>query len=126
MMRNLTIVFIIVILSFPAARIIGQEKPKTDTQSKSETKPVSTSDAVKDNSNPGNKEKNKEETEEQASILRQRGLLLLRQSGEEASGISDGRMASQVQSKAADLLWDYDKVAARKLFESAFDIAVRY
>ena len=115
MQRILSLTLTIALLSMPVVPVIGQEKSKTDTQTKTETKNKSNTAA-----------KEKEETEEENAVLRQRALGLLRQAGDEAPNISDGRMASDIQAKAADLLWDTDKEAARKYFESAFDIAVKY
>ena len=103
---------------------LGQSE---STKAKSEVKQTPKSTAPEKGIDKG-KEPSKAEsdTEAELSLVRRRALDLLRQAGDEASNISDGRQAARLQSKAADLLWDHDRETAQKFFESAFDIAIRY
>jgi len=117
-LRNLIASLLIILLTFS---VFAQQTSGQKPQSKSGDKTTTDPEASK-------KDKATKEAEaaEEASLLRQRGLELLRQAGDEASTISDGRTGSKLQTKAADILWDYDQDTARKYFESAFDIAARY
>ena len=58
--------------------------------------------------------------------LRQRGIDLAQQVGEEATGIDDRRSAAIIQAVAADVLWPYRKEPARNLFRRAFETAATY
>ncbi len=51
---------------------------------------------------------------------------LLREAGEEASAVKEKFRAAMLQAKIADRLWRYDKAAARKLFDDAFEAAEQY
>ena len=51
---------------------------------------------------------------------------LLREAGDEAGAVTEKFRAALLQAKIADQLWRYDKVAARKLFEDAYDAAEQY
>src|SRR5215831_18969594 len=117
-MRILIIALLTILSAIP---VLTQEKSKGNTQ------PRKSSDAE-----TAKKEKARKDADaaEEASLLRQRGISLLRQAGDDAATIAvnldDGLTACRLVIKAADLLWDGDQVAARKFFESAFDIAIKY
>src|SRR5882724_5950921 len=122
-MKSLIICVAICLVSLPS---LAQEKTTSD-QTKSDPtqdQKSATKEKGKDNGKEANKAES--ETEGDGSLIRRRALDLLRQAGDEASNISDGREAARLQSRAADLLWDHDRETSRKFFESAFDIALRY
>ncbi len=58
--------------------------------------------------------------------LRQRGIDLAQQVGEEATGIDDLRSAAIIQAVAADVLWPHRKELARDMFLRAFETAVTH
>src|SRR5215475_7159200 len=58
--------------------------------------------------------------------LRQRGIDLAQQVGEEANGLDDRRSAAIIQAVAADVLWPHRKELARDLFRKAFETAATY
>jgi hypothetical protein len=58
--------------------------------------------------------------------LRQRGIDLAQQVGEEANGIDDRRSGAIIQAVAADVLWPHRKEPARDLFRRAFETAANY
>jgi tetratricopeptide (TPR) repeat protein len=58
--------------------------------------------------------------------LRQRGIDLVQQVGEEANGIDDRRSAAIIQAAAADVLWPHRKEPARDLFRRAFETATTH
>jgi hypothetical protein len=58
--------------------------------------------------------------------LRQRGIDLAQNVGEEANGIDERRSAAIIQAVAADVLWPHRKEPARDLFRKAFETAANY
>ena len=84
--------------------------------------------APKDTRRPADEEGAIPKVENNPNIaeLRQRGIDLTQQVGEEASGLDDRRSAAIIQAVAADVLWPHRKEPARDLFRKAFEIAATY
>src|SRR4051812_1658998 len=118
-MKPILICIAICLISMPnLAQQNGSSKSESETNqtSKPNEKGKTGSGAAKTES----------DAEADGSPVRRRALDLLRQAGDEASNISDARQAARLQARVANLLWDHDREMAVKLFESAFDIAIRY
>ncbi|HKQ76803.1 MAG TPA: hypothetical protein VJ810_24120 [Blastocatellia bacterium] len=71
-------------------------------------------------------EKLKAESAPNLAELRQRGIDLAQQVGEEANGIDDRRSGAIIQAVAADLIWPHRKEPARDLFRRAFETAATH
>lgn len=84
--------------------------------------------APKDTTRPADEEEATPKVENKPNIaeLRQRGIDLAQQVGEEANGIDDRRSAAIIQAVAADVLWPNRKEMARDLFRKAFETAATY
>src|SRR5262245_51110238 len=84
--------------------------------------------APKDTAQPSDEEGEKLKVENTPNLaeLRQRGIDLAQQVGEEANGIDDRRSAAIIQAVAADVLWPHRKEHARDLFRRAFEIATTH
>src|SRR5215475_1342948 len=84
--------------------------------------------APKDTAQPSDEEGATLKVENTPNIaeLRQRGIDLAQQVGEEANGIDDRRSAAIIQAVAADVLWPHRKEHARDLFRRAFETATTH
>src|SRR5262245_56142916 len=84
--------------------------------------------APKDTKQPADEESATLKVENTPNLaeLRQRGIDLVQQVGEEANGIDDRRSAAIIQAVAADVLWPHRKEPARDLFRRAFETAVTH
>ena len=84
--------------------------------------------APKDTKQPADEESATLKVENTPNLaeLRQRGIDLAQQVGEEANGIDDRRSAAIIQAVAADVLWPHRKEPARDLFRRAFETAVTH
>src|SRR5438876_306058 len=103
----------------PQSKLQVKDVPKEDADSKTKNK-----DAVDKKDTKSAEEMAAAENELTQSQLR--AIDLLKQAGDEAASISDARSGARMQATAADQLWERDRDFSRKLFESAFDIAVKY
>lgn len=68
----------------------------------------------------------KAENKPNLAELRQRGIDIAQQIGEEANGIDDRRSAAIIQAVAADIIWPYREEIARDLFRKAFETAATH
>src|SRR5215510_1219999 len=84
--------------------------------------------APKDTAQPSDEEGAtiKAENTPNLAELRQRGIDLAQQVGEEANGIDDRRSAAIIQAVAADVLWPHRNEPARELFRKAFETAATH
>ena len=94
------------------------DKAASDDKGKEKTKTPAKKDAKTTEEEPA--------AEAELTHYQTRALDLLRQAGDEAATITDGRSAARTQASAADQLWDRDRDYSKKLFQNAFDIAIRY
>src|SRR5262245_38776247 len=90
--------------------------------------PTKEKKASEDTTKPANEEGATLKVENTTNFaeLRQRGIDLAQQVGEEANGIDDRRGAAIIQAVAADLLWPHRTELARDLFRKAFETAANY
>jgi|GEM_PF-1840118 len=123
-----------VALAFTASAAAQQKPAKTNKAqppAEAESKDKKSEADAKDKKEADKKDaeaeaKEKKDAELEASLLQQRGLGLIRQAADDAVGLEDRRGAVRVQATAADVLWERDEERARKLFQSAFEMAVSY
>src|SRR5262249_13640469 len=100
----------------PGAQAASKEK----SPPKDKTQPADEEGAKADGATP------KEENKPNLAELRQRGIELVQQVGEEANFLDDRRKAAIIQAVAADVIWPYREQLARDLFRRAFETAVTH
>ncbi len=123
LLHSLTISGLSVALALAAAAQTKQTPPNTLPGKVAAEKPAAKPAAEA----KGAEDKENKETEAGFVAERQqRGLGLVREAAQEASGFEDKRSAARVQALAADLLWKHDPSGARELFEKAFDTAIAH
>jgi len=106
----------------------GDVQPPSKRQNPVVPAPSREKKAPQDTTQPADEEGAILKVENKPNIaeLRQKGIDLAQQVGEEANGLDDRRSAAIIQAVAADVLWPHRKEPARDLFRKAFDIAATY
>jgi hypothetical protein len=111
----------------PKERTGGVQAP-SKRQTPAPPAPSKEKKAPKDTKQPADEESATLKVENTPNLaeLRQRGIDLAQQVGEEANGIDDRRSAAIIQAVAADVLWPHRKEPARDLFRRAFETATTH